>query len=183
MCDAEFSGASIPHVAAVFVVGRVALVDEVALPVSTAGRDMGQPTYIDVDQFVTTNGLAVNTLRPLVSSNLRPVDALESAWPSMSPSEPPTDSEIVPTSGAGFQLPERAMPLLEVGERRLRTSRNDFNWTILSTTIHAAHAVNFKLHQSPSITSFCQKRTPLCGLMASVAFAERSHIFPNLQHP
>ena len=66
MCDAEFNGASIPHVAAVFVVGRVALVDEVALPVSTAGRDMGQPTYTDVDQFVTTNGLAVNTLRPLV---------------------------------------------------------------------------------------------------------------------
>ena len=50
MCDAEFSGASIPHVAAVFVVGRVALVGEVALPVSTAGRDIGQPTYIDVDQ-------------------------------------------------------------------------------------------------------------------------------------
>ena len=66
MCDVEFSGASIPHVTAVFVVGRVALVGEVALPVSTAGRDMGQPTYTDVDQFVTTNGLAVNTLRPLV---------------------------------------------------------------------------------------------------------------------
>ena len=105
MCDAEFSGASIPHVAAVFVVGRVALVGEVALPVSTAGRDMGQPTYIDVDQFVTTNGLAVNlavnTLRPLVSSSLRPVYALESTLLSMSPSESPTDSEIVPTYGAG----------------------------------------------------------------------------------
>ena len=101
MCDAEFSGASIPQVAAVFVVSRVALVGEVALPVSTAGRDMGQPTYIDVDQFVTTNGLAVNTLRPLVSSNLRSVDALESALPSMSPLEHPTDSEIISTSGAG----------------------------------------------------------------------------------
>ena len=48
--DAEFSGASIPQAAAVLVVGRVALVGEVALHASTAGWDMGQPTYIDVDQ-------------------------------------------------------------------------------------------------------------------------------------
>ena len=100
MCDAEFSGASIPHMAAVFVVGRVALVGEAALPASTAGWDTGQPTYIDVDQSDTTNGPAVNTPRPLVSSNLRPVEALESALPFMSPSGPPSDSEIVSTSGA-----------------------------------------------------------------------------------
>ena len=101
MCNAEFSGASIPQVAAVFVVGRVALVGEIALPVSTAGWDTGQPTYIDVDQSDTTNGPAVNTPRPLVSSNLRPVDPLGSALPSMSPSGPPSDSEIVSTFGAG----------------------------------------------------------------------------------
>ena len=51
MCDAEFSGASIPQVAAVFVVSRVALVGEVALHVSTAGWNTGQSTYIDVDQL------------------------------------------------------------------------------------------------------------------------------------
>ncbi len=51
MCNAEFSGASIPQVAAVFVVGRVALVGKTALPVSTAGWNTGQSTYIDVDQI------------------------------------------------------------------------------------------------------------------------------------
>ena len=101
MCNAEFSGASIPQMATVFVVGRVALVGKIALPVSTGGWDIGQPTDIDMGQFVTTNGLAVNTLRPPVSSNLRPVDALGSVLPSMSPSGPPTDSEIVSTSEAG----------------------------------------------------------------------------------
>ena len=101
MCNAEFSGASIPQVAAVFVVGRVALVGEITLPVSTAGWDTGRSTYIDVDQFVTTIGPAVNTLRSLVPSNLRPVDALGSALPPMSPLGPPTDSEIVSTSEAG----------------------------------------------------------------------------------
>ena len=101
MCDAELSAASIPQLAAVFVVGRVALVGEIALPVSTAGWDTGRSTYIDVDQFVTTNGLVINTLRPLVPSNLRPVDALGSALSTMSPLGPPTDSEIVSTSEAG----------------------------------------------------------------------------------
>ena len=101
MCDAEFSGASIPQVAAVFVVSRVALVGEVALHVSTAGWNTGQSTYIDVDRFVTRNGLAVSTLKPIVSSNLRPVDTLGSTLSFMSPLEHPTDSEIISTSGAG----------------------------------------------------------------------------------
>ena len=56
MCNAEFSGASIPHVAAVFVVGRVALVGEAALPVYYAGWDTGQFLFIDADQLATTTG-------------------------------------------------------------------------------------------------------------------------------
>ena len=64
MCNAGLSAASIPQLAAVFVVGRVALVGEIALPVSTAGWDTGRSTYVDVGPFVTTN------TRPSICSGL-----------------------------------------------------------------------------------------------------------------
>ena len=56
MCNAEFSGASIPQMAAVFVVGRVALVGKIALPVYYAGWDTGQFPFIDPGQLATTTG-------------------------------------------------------------------------------------------------------------------------------